>query len=197
MRSILVKSTALLLAGVAATAASAAHFTATDTVTANTGSGLIINASPIPLSFDLTAGNSTTQDVFTISTPESSIQGDDLVGKSISVKFTFTSPLSQTGTIGGTTIGEETLFGTFQNGSVTWNGPQTFDFGSAGILTVSLNNKDFGNGFFGLSNGGSTVTGNFKLTAAVPEPASWAMMVGGFGVVGGALRRRSAKVSFA
>jgi hypothetical protein len=28
---------------------------------------------------------------------------------------------------------------------------------------------------------------------AVPEPASWAMMLGGFGVIGGALRRRSAR----
>lgn len=28
--------------------------------------------------------------------------------------------------------------------------------------------------------------------SAVPEPASWAMMIGGFGLVGGALRRRSA-----
>jgi len=35
-------------------------------------------------------------------------------------------------------------------------------------------------------------------TPSVPEPASWAMMVGGFGVVGGALRaRRKATVSFA
>ncbi|WP_223799135.1 PEPxxWA-CTERM sorting domain-containing protein [Sphingomonas nostoxanthinifaciens] len=32
---------------------------------------------------------------------------------------------------------------------------------------------------------------------AVPEPASWAMMVGGFGVVGGAMRRRQrVSVSF-
>ena len=28
------------------------------------------------------------------------------------------------------------------------------------------------------------------VTSAVPEPASWAMMIGGFGAVGGALRRR-------
>lgn len=28
-------------------------------------------------------------------------------------------------------------------------------------------------------------------TAAVPEPASWTMMIGGFGMIGGALRRRS------
>jgi len=34
--------------------------------------------------------------------------------------------------------------------------------------------------------------------AAVPEPASWAMMLGGFGLVGGAMRaRRKAGVSFA
>ena len=32
---------------------------------------------------------------------------------------------------------------------------------------------------------------------AVPEPASWALMLGGFGMIGGALRRRRAAVSFA
>jgi len=32
--------------------------------------------------------------------------------------------------------------------------------------------------------------------AAVPEPASWAMMIGGFGLVGAAMRRRAAKVAF-
>jgi uncharacterized protein YjiK len=34
-------------------------------------------------------------------------------------------------------------------------------------------------------------------SGAVPEPTSWAMMVGGFGMLGGALRRRKAKVRFA
>jgi hypothetical protein len=32
---------------------------------------------------------------------------------------------------------------------------------------------------------------------AVPEPASWAMMIGGFGLVGAAARRRSATLAFA
>ena len=32
---------------------------------------------------------------------------------------------------------------------------------------------------------------------AVPEPASWAMLIAGFAVVGSAMRRRAAKVSFA
>jgi hypothetical protein len=29
---------------------------------------------------------------------------------------------------------------------------------------------------------------------AVPEPATWAMMIGGFGMVGAAMRRRKAQV---
>jgi hypothetical protein len=35
--------------------------------------------------------------------------------------------------------------------------------------------------------------------SAVPEPATWAMMIGGFGMVGGSLRsrRRQTKVAFA
>lgn len=42
------------------------------------------------------------------------------------------------------------------------------------------------------------ITGDLTLsTAAVPEPASWAMMLGGFGLIGGAMRsRRKAAVSF-
>lgn len=38
-----------------------------------------------------------------------------------------------------------------------------------------------------------------SLTGAVPEPATWVMMIGGFGMVGGAMRRRriSAKVNLA
>lgn len=34
-------------------------------------------------------------------------------------------------------------------------------------------------------------------TAAVPEPSSWAMFIGGFGLVGGAMRRRRTAVSVA
>jgi hypothetical protein len=33
--------------------------------------------------------------------------------------------------------------------------------------------------------------------AAVPEPASWAMMIGGFGLIGGMMRRRSTRISYA
>lgn len=43
----------------------------------------------------------------------------------------------------------------------------------------------------------ATAFATANLAGAVPEPASWALMIGGFGMVGGALRRRKATVSFA
>lgn len=50
-------------------------------------------------------------------------------------------------------------------------------------------------GEFHIPSGTSNFTGDLSgftpLQAAVPEPASWAMMVAGFGLVGGAMRRRS------
>jgi hypothetical protein len=36
---------------------------------------------------------------------------------------------------------------------------------------------------------------NFEFTPGIPEPATWAFMILGFGVIGGALRRRKANVT--
>ncbi|WP_250890454.1 PEPxxWA-CTERM sorting domain-containing protein [Sphingobium nicotianae] len=38
---------------------------------------------------------------------------------------------------------------------------------------------------------------NVRVSGAVPEPATWAMMIGGFALAGTAMRRRKAAVSFA
>jgi hypothetical protein len=43
--------------------------------------------------------------------------------------------------------------------------------------------------------GASSVTVSYLASGAVPEPASWAMMLGGFGLVGGALRRRQQRTA--
>jgi hypothetical protein len=50
-----------------------------------------------------------------------------------------------------------------------------------------------------LTNNEKWVDGNFVLTlsSAVPEPASWAMMIGGLALAGIAMRRRKVAVSFA
>lgn len=44
---------------------------------------------------------------------------------------------------------------------------------------------------------GSGTPGSVSVPSGVPEPASWAMMIGGLGIVGAAQRRRVKRVSFA
>lgn len=67
-------------------------------------------------------------------------------------------------------------------------------------LTI-LNGRGASYAFTGISNFGRSFNGSLSYTvnAAVPEPATWAMMIGGFGAIGGAMRyrRRKASVSFA
>ena len=60
------------------------------------------------------------------------------------------------------------------------------------INTITINGFSRGNGSYG-------ARGSFIPTAAVPEPATWAMMILGFGVVGYAIRRRriSYKLNYA
>lgn len=60
-----------------------------------------------------------------------------------------------------------------------------FDFGTTGASSVALNNT------MGFSNSVLYTTG----TNAVPEPATWLMMILGFGLIGGAMRGRKTKVA--
>ena len=84
-----------------------------------------------------------------------------------------------------------------------------FDFD--GLSARSPFNAMRAGGFFGLSTKnnpdgapGGTGTAIFSLgsvtvpTAAVPEPATWAMMIGGFGLIGAASRRaKRVRVAYA
>lgn len=65
---------------------------------------------------------------------------------------------------------------------ITW-GP-TLEDGSRSLILVSDNNFTPGTQF--------TQFLAFRIPSAVPEPATWAMMIAGFGFVGVTLRRRSA-----
>jgi hypothetical protein len=82
---------------------------------------------------------------------------------------------------------------------------------AGGGSVQQLVNGSAGAKFFGWNGGGvSSFTvstndslfafGDFYYSSAVPEPATWALMILGFGAVGGAMRRRqsvAAKVRFA
>lgn len=131
-----------------------------------------------------------TFNLFTIAADEGSIQNDDLVPQDIFVNFTFTNPNGVAGSVGGQTQGNSFL-GIFQNGTVTWNGAKVFDFGNGGQFQVELSDETFNSGVFGLGKKGATVQGTFSLiSASVPEPSTWAMMILGIGMAGAAMRRR-------
>lgn len=69
----------------------------------------------------------------------------------------------------------------------------TFNLAAGRVIGVGINNAG---SFTGDSTGlRFTVTRNDS--AAVPEPAAWALLIGGFGLVGTAVRSRKAAVTFA
>lgn len=84
---------------------------------------------------------------------------------------------------------------TFPNAA---NGNQFAD-GTNGLFTLMLSNDRVSSVTFA-SSSNSFELDRFAISGAVPEPATWALMIMGFGAVGGAMRRRSAvrtNVSFA
>ena len=94
----------------------------------------------------------------------------------------------------------------------TWNDPGFTVDPALSILTTSgqasrwksINTPDFltGSGFLDIPGqdgiwGPNVFLGDSKGFTGAPEPASWAMMLGGFGMIGGAMRsRRKTAVSF-
>ncbi len=193
-------SAALVTSVAAATPAAAVEFLGDFTVTnyntnAGTFGGLVINVTPPsgPVAFNLDNVGDTTgfNHLFTISSPEGSMDFDDLLfWKPIEVTFDFSSP-DFGGAIGGSTGGTSewkwSIFGFDNEGHVVWNRPESFAFGDTGRLRVDLQKADFDLG------GSASVKAKFtleSLPSAVPEPATWAMMITGFGMAGVAIRRR-------
>jgi len=199
--------------GLLATTMMAAPAMASTTITGNvsgisahtTDPGLKITASGLnfgPLTLDTAGTASATTAVLQIGSPEDVVNlidwdhwdfAEDTTPYNIAVNFTFTDPTGVTGgPITGETFGVWQLFGNGY-GHVSWGGPQTFTFGDGGEFTIALQDTDFA-----LNNATTDVLGTFTLISdsagAVPEPATWAMMIAGFGLVGASMRRRQ-KVS--
>lgn len=98
------------------------------------------------------------------------------------------SGLALGGTSGSyTRLFDLSLTSTFTAGFITSSGG-TAALASARLLAALDANKVYFN-FHNSAFPGGEIRGNLS---AVPEPASWAMMVVGFGLVGGAVRRRGA-----
>jgi PEP-CTERM motif len=153
----------------------------------------------------------TTLKLFTLYTNETSLNSDDLAETPIDLTFNFTLPTPNSGptSIDGDTSGQFELFGFVQAGVLTWTdsqvnlfyGPTSLPQADKGDLQITVNGGAFNEGLFGLDGGkkdGLVVSATFDwlqdpiLNAAgsVPEPTSWALMIGGFGLTGAMLRRR-------
>jgi len=203
---------ALAAAGLA-TSASATNFVGVDTISAypyggpntDNGLGIVIN-DPTDLNFNLTnVGDQTGYiSLFNISTNEGSAEfKDDFAPKPINISFNFSQPLpGSTGGFDGDTAAFTVLLASW--GTLTWDTPDTvLNFGSGYQLGVHLeSDSETFNGGPGLNfgPGGADVRAKFTLLqvpSAVPEPATWGMMIMGFGLAGAAMRRRRTVATFA
>lgn len=83
-------------------------------------------------------------------------------------------------------------------GYSNWNAGEPNNSGTENYLHFKANAGNWNDIFATFGSGGYVV--EYSLNGSVvPEPASWAMMIGGFGIVGGALRssRRRASIALA
>lgn len=69
---------------------------------------------------------------------------------------------------------------------------ESYEFGTGSVDFIRLYNGALDAGAVSQLWNGGTPLGSSTLTGAIPEPASWALLIAGFGLTGAALRRRRA-----
>ena len=149
-----------------------------------------------PFTFDLDPGDSETFNLFKIWTTEGSVNVDDENPMAIAVNFDFILPEVGSSSVDGETVGNSVLFGLYQEGVLSWNGPADFFFGpfGDGHIQISLSDETFNEGVFGLGNKGSKVEATLTLIAdaTVSAPGTIAMFaIALLGLALVARRRRS------
>lgn len=141
-----------------------------------------------------------TQDANTVISV-SKVGGGAFTLNSIDLTDIYNGGYSMYGNYGGTV---QFTFNYALGGSST----QTFDIdGAEGWQTASLNITGLSSfsiqglqtflNLFQIDNMVTSQSGGDETSSPAPEPASWAMMLIGFGAMGAALRRRRASVTFA
>jgi hypothetical protein len=113
-----------------------------------------------------------------------------LQGANGPVAIDFNPPLIASGSL--SRFYDLNLASTYTAGFINNNGGTV-----AGARAAFLAGLTSGRAYYNLHTAafpGGEIRGNLTLSA-VPEPASWAMMIGGFGLVGASLRRRREAVA--
>lgn len=180
------KKLALLAAGVTSLAAAAPSHAATIVFTSGTDIGLIQNGDVYTGAFEAVAIEDGPDPMFmanfTFTTPFSG----NAIASAISIA------LNEESNIDFDSIWINGVLGTVVNGTVdqAFTSPVLVPGGVNTLSLVGRLNPPSGQGSAGF---GGNVT--FAAAAAVPEPATWAMFILGFGVLGYGLRRRNAQVS--
>jgi hypothetical protein len=130
---------------------------------------------------DITAGAYTTS-VFGAPGASTQLYSIDTAQDMLTRQANSAGTLTTVGTL-GFDLGSRTSFDILGSEAYAFNGSTLY---SVNLMTGALTNI------------GMTDRALFGIAIApVPEPASWAMMIGGLGFVGAAMRRRATKVAFA
>jgi hypothetical protein len=151
------------------------------------------NASIAVVSCDLSLDNCTANN--TLAPAQSTLAWDD----SSVTSPTFTATIDFSNTLAGnywlslTTSTPDLLFTALTVTPITGSGSITYAGGPTSSITLlpgSLGVGSYHLTFSGNSPSGGAESGNLTFRLAVPEPATWALMLLGFGGIGMAMRRR-------
>ncbi|GGI85331.1 hypothetical protein GCM10007973_22400 [Polymorphobacter multimanifer] len=163
-----------------------------------TGTASIVSGSPLTVSFPITGGSLNSALSGFILHEGSGVSltgGSNTLGLSNFIIDTVSQRILGDASLNGSLIANDLSLFTFDLSSVTaaqltdLSSPSLslfFTPGAASALTQVFGAPDLAGVQFGLAATGPSV-------AAVPEPASWAMLICGFGLVGVVARRRQAR----